>query len=250
MSEEANQLVGLVGSANASILREKGEVSRFINADPKLTLFPEASGKARLAADIVAMKPTIGVEMLRFAKSDDGGCTSPACILRIYNVLRSLSSLKGIEYYSVSRKRMRIFYEDAYIVDSAEEKKRQPDPADASVPDQSRLLCFFRDSSFGEYVCSIDYGKEGNTISMRMQNLTKIWYLFVPIIDPDNMLSYMLIIPADEGILFYGVSAIKGDDALGIAVSKADSLYNRLVALYNWFLESLNQVSGKPKSGK
>jgi hypothetical protein len=156
----------------------------------------------------------------------------------MYNRMRSISLLKGIEYYSVSRKRMRIFYEDAYAINTPGEKKKIPDPLVTEIPATSTVYCYFKDSSFGEYTCSMEYSMEGDSISIRMRNLTQVWYFMIPLIKPGKMLSYFLIIPIENMILFYGFFCIKGEDTFGLAESKADSLYNRIKALYNWFVES------------
>jgi hypothetical protein len=234
-SEQTDKLSLLVGETNAAQLAVKGEISRYLDSSATLTLFPNRAGKQAMIDTVKAINPTICVEIAKLSTNARNGCPDSACMIDIYNTLRAISTLKGIEYYSASRKRMRIFYEDAFIVNTPGEKKRIEDSAEKEIPATSNLFCFLKDSSFGEYVCSIEYGKEADSISMKMQNLTKIWYLFIPIIEPNNMLTYIIIIPLDKGMLFYGFSAIKGDDVFGIAKSRADSLYNRLIALYNWF---------------
>jgi hypothetical protein len=233
--EELYGLETLITGENIALLVKKAEISRLVTEDGKLLLFPAVPRMREMSAQVSAMKPTIGYEILKLAKIPERGCGRPSCILEIYNLLRAISTLKGIEYYSASRKRMRIFYEDARVVDSADSRNPLPDPHDETIPDKSTIFGFFKDSSFGEYVCSIEYERAGPSVSMRMQNVTQIWYLFFPIIEPNKMLSYILIIPTDSGILFYGFSCIKGQDSFGIAASRADSLYNRLIALYNWF---------------
>jgi hypothetical protein len=234
--EQADKIAQYLGEANARELRAKGEVSKYLDASSTLALYPNRPEKDAMAKSIRQMNPTIGIEVLKFRAFSEKGCAAgQSSMLGIYNTLRSLSTLKGIEYYSASRKRMRIFYEDAYAVNNPTEKKRIEIKQSTQIERASSLYCYFRDSSFGEYVCAIDYETDEDSISMNMKNLTEIWYLFVSIIKPLDMTSRIIIIPVDDGILFYGLSAIRGDDPFGIAKSKADSLYNRLVALYNWF---------------
>ncbi len=240
-SAQTDSLSSLVGDANARELASRGEISRYLDSSATLALYPARPERGAIIESIKAMNPTIGVEILKLMPMPGIAKTDSASMLRIYNSLRALGTLKGIEYYSASRKRMRIFYEDAYIIDNRTDKKRIADAKASAVEAKSNLLCFFKDSSFGEYVCSIDYSADAASIFMDMQNLTEIWYLFVKIIEPKNMKSRIVVIPVEDGILFYGLSAVRGDDPFGIAKSKSDSLYNRLIALYNWFDSRMRQ---------
>jgi hypothetical protein len=238
VSGAEDQLEALVGKENKALLLGKGEVSHILKGDSNLLLFPALPERSGMQEAISTMKPNAGVEIQKLIVLSNPGCKDAACILAMYNRIRAISTLKGIEYYSATRKRMRIFYEDAYVIDSETDTKRKSDPIVSEIPEKSRLLCFLSDSSFGQYICSIDYEKSASSISMRMRNLTQIWYLFIPIINPGNMQSYILLTPIDAGILFYGFSCIKGDDPMGIGQSRADSIYNRLIALFNWFQAS------------
>jgi hypothetical protein len=232
-AQENDKIASIVGNDELALLREKGEISRVFTGNDGPRMFPALPSlkerKHEIEATVESMNPTLGVEILIVSAGADDA------MLSTYNILRSVSTLKGIEYYSATRKRMRIFYEDAYVIASPDDRKRHADPLVIEIPKTERILSFMKDSSFGEYVCSIDYTHTDDAISMEMRNLTRIWYLFIPIIDPENMLTCMIVIPAGDRTLFYGISLIKGDDVFGIAKSRSDSLYNRLKALYDWF---------------
>jgi hypothetical protein len=143
--------------------------------------------------------------------------------------------MKGIEYYSASRKRMRIFYHDAYVITSPEEKTKIVDPLVNSIPEKSDLYAYLEDSSFGHYICHVEYEYDGEAFIMEMQNLTQIWYTIIPLIKPHKLKSYTIIIPLGEEILFYGFSCLRAVNLFGMARGRIDSLYNRIKAVYNWF---------------
>jgi hypothetical protein len=239
LSGNPGSISSIIDNSLYTLLKEKGEVSRTVKKNGTLTLIPSNAFKEKITGELTSINPTISVEILILAHTNSDAGSGKYDALRVYNVLRSISSLKGIEYYSASRKRMRIFYEDAYVVNNPTDKLKIPDPKVAEIPDQSSLFGFLKDSSFGEYVCSIDYLRSGDTIALRMENLTQMWYFVLPAIDPHGMLSYILIIPGDSEILFYGVSSINSDKNMFIAEQKSDSLYNRLKALYNWLEKSI-----------
>lgn len=220
----------------ARILEADGEITRIIKKGENLTLVPETDNRKRMEEEIKKMNPLIGVEILilHTSKKTDIAET-PEHNLLLYNTLRSISTLKGIRYYSASRKRMRIFYHDAYVIETPASRKRIPDPLVKTIPANDRLYAFFKDSSFGDYTCEIEYSSNERCHFMKMENLTLIWYLFIPIIDPHNLRSYIIMIPEGNHILFYGFSCLESSNPFGIAEGRIESLTNRIKAIYNWF---------------
>jgi len=234
----------IIGNENLKILTQKGEISRIFRAGENLELLPNISAKEQIKKDIKDIKPSIGVELLLFYKLDENNKEKSEILLSIYNILRSISTLKGIQYYSATRKRMRIFYHDAYVIESPNNRKKTDDPEFSdNIPVRSGLYASFKDSSFGEYTCFVEYLSDGNSITMKIENITQIWYLILPAVSQRNLKSYVIIIPYDEHILFYGLSYLKALNFFGILDSRSDSLYNRVVAISDWFKTEFKKYS-------
>jgi hypothetical protein len=225
-----------ISKETAETLVQQGEISTVIKKGENLNLLPAVSKKKEIEEEIKEMDPLIGVEILILHSSMKKNIhEAEEYKLLLYNTLRSISTLKGIQYYSASRKRMRIFYHDAYVIDSPKTKKRMQDPLVDTIIETDRIYAFFKDSSFGDYTCGIDYAVDDECYFMKMENLTLIWYIIFPIIDPRNLRSYIIIIPAENHLLFYGYSCLDSTNLFGIAESRIESLYNRIKAIYNWF---------------
>ncbi len=149
--------------------------------------------------------------------------------------------MEGLEYYSASRERMRIFYEESYVVDGPERRNRISDPFVTEVPREDRIYAFQKDSSFGENVQKIDYLRSDGEILLSMENTTTMVYKFVPLVTPGNLKTFILIRPdSDEGVIeFYGNLGIRVPALFGLQERARDSFYNRVVALYGWFVREL-----------
>jgi len=122
-------LRGLVPEDTAARLRSGVELRRVFKDRDGLALFPDLPMRARERQRVDDLEPTVGVEFLVLYK--------PAAAvdeLAAYNALRSVSRLKGIEYFSATRGRMRVFFEDASFVDGPESSTRVPDPIADQVP--------------------------------------------------------------------------------------------------------------------
>jgi hypothetical protein len=185
------------------------------------------------------VEPTIGVELLLLF--DPGIPNMLAEMqesdyhLRIYNVLRSISTLKGIEYYSASRQRMRTFFYDAYVIDSPDNRETRNDPLVSSIPSNSTVYTYMKDSSLGNYVAQIRYHYHYDYFSMSIRNHTLLRRLIFPMVQPEKLNMFVLIVPQGSRLLFYGLSYVNASNIFGIADKKTASFYNRLLALFNWF---------------
>jgi hypothetical protein len=157
----------------------------------------------------------------------------------IYNALHAVSSLKGIEYFSVSRGHEATLFQDAQFVDSAAGAVRLPDPRLDAAPQDGfaeRRFASFDDASFGRYVVEVAYeGREGSFV-LSMQNVGTIRKLLIPFVRPRELLSTIVVMPLEDRIVVYGFSCVHALNVFGLAERiGAESFSNRLAALMRWF---------------
>ncbi len=193
---------------------------------------PTHAAATAIADDITAEKPDVVVEALfiwkkPFAAKDE--------TLLAYNVLRAVGTLEGIEYYSASRKKMRLFYEKSYRIGGLRDKTRIPDAAVASVPASETLYVFQKDLSFGENVNRYDYRAGTDWIALETTNETAMGYGIVPVAGAGKVKTRILAIRCDEGILFWVCSSAKATVVPGVRGKLQDSFGNRAEAVFNWF---------------
>ena len=153
--ENSIAILKYINKECSDILYSEGEVSSIIRHKELPILIPEIDAKERIINEIKEIDQTIGVEILLLFKTNNDFFNDPSGrdngnLVTLYNILQSISSLKGIEYYSASRERMRIFYHDAYVIDSPEKKVKRDDPVMYNIPGESVLFAYFKDSSFGK----------------------------------------------------------------------------------------------------
>ncbi len=228
-----------------SELYHTGKTSRFYfeNENPSLYL-PNTSLSDLTAADLMKMDPNIGVETIYLFKAPEISATGKD-MLFLYNLLRNLRSLEGIEYYSASRERMRTFFKDFYTIDGPEERNPVPDQFVDKVPREATLYAFQEDLTFGKSVSRLLYRYEKPFISLSITNCTKLRYLLIPLIQEEAMKMHLLIYVMDGYIMFYGNCAVSTLDFPSLLKKKKESFSNRIEAMYTWFhsqySEHLNQ---------
>jgi hypothetical protein len=179
----------------------------------------------------------VGTEVLSVYRNEAVDFDSPESRLQIYNILRSMSTMKGIQYYSASRERMRTLFAESYVVDGPDAEKRLPDPVTREIPAYSKLYVVQEDLTFGKNIYATEFRYSGDYFLLESTNLTTMHYFFFPMVKPENSVTLILLIPAGEQLLFYGAIGAHTMRLLGLARSREDSFYNRLKAIYGWFTE-------------
>jgi hypothetical protein len=229
------ELSGLFASADSAQLARTGELTSTFKENGAPRFLPHLAQAEEVRQGVANLKPMFGVEVCfvhKAVRKTDGETERRG----IFRTLSAISTLKGLEYYSVSRKRMRELFIEAYRVSAPEKRDRQPDLVeDGPVPAYRLIHTFQNDSTFGENFFSVAYRSAGGAFSMTMQNTNKIWYGIIPLIDPGNLVYYIIVYPAGDYLLFYSLVCVNGANPFGIMESKTESFYNRIKALDGWF---------------
>jgi hypothetical protein len=211
-----------------------GELTKFYREEVSLHFAPEISISAIIGDQLDVLKPTLGVEVLFLLPVSKSAITNPSFEIWLYNSLCSVSTMEGMKYYSASRDRMRLLFEESYVLDSAEDRNRIADPQFDTIPDKYTMFAFQKDLSFGKNIQHISYTKIGDTILMSMRNVTTMFYGIIPLIPPGNMAMTLMVHPLDSGLLFYGNTGLRVTVIPGIEKKSQNSFYNRIKALYSW----------------
>lgn len=169
------------------------------------------------------------------------GQNSPENTMKILeNILKSISGLEGITYFSNSRKEERLLYKRVFCVSDAESKTPVPDPTDKDINGLS-VLVLQEDLTFGENLYRFSYLKDGNQIALFYENDTTLELMFLDVIDPHNMKNVLLVEDLGDEILFYGLVRTNYISFPGLKKKIDASLSSRLDAMYKWFISAYDK---------
>jgi hypothetical protein len=216
-------------------LLEEGSLKHFFSDEVELTIAPEVPGLQNTRSALEAMEPKIGVEALFLLRDRIEGDTEAERELALYNIFRGVSTMEGIEYYSASRERMRIFYEESFAITDPDSREPIPDPTVEEVPATDRIFVYQEDSSFGRNVYTVEFVRREDAYIMSMTNLTRMYYGILPVVAPENLEIHLTVVETEEGYLFYGACGVWVISLFGLEDRAKDSFYNRIEALYRWF---------------
>lgn len=231
------QLSQLVPDAAVRARLAEAGIQRALGRGAAPRLAPALPNRAAVAAAITAVDVTYGTEVLRLLRGSGAACDWPA----LYNHLRAVSTLQGIDYFSASRGYYRTLYKRSHAIVGPADRTPQPDPVASSVPRRSALFMEQEDSSFGNNVYQAEYRFDGVSIAMLVRNLTFMWWSILPLVAEGDFRSVVVVTPTDQGLLFYAAAAIHAADLDFIREQAQTSLGNRLDALERWLRRRLAQ---------
>lgn len=180
-------------------------------------------------------KPSYLTESLYYIEKPKGSTGSDMEL--ISQIVQSISTLKGIEYYSNTAGETKVLYTDVYIIDNVKNKKALPDNEKGEVNNREIYTCFV-DASFGECFYKVNYKKKDNELSMIITLVEPIKFGFITAIKADNLVICIDILDKGDYLLMY-LNAKVNYPSLSIFDSRIrSSLQARVDALYDWFVAS------------
>jgi len=229
-------------------LIEIGELLQFHPSQMDTQLLPDTPLSASIGKQMGEADLNIGIEMLRFM------CNSwfPSAYrnapinerqLTLYNILRSISTLQGLTYYSASRDEFRTLFEESWAIASLRKSREAlPDPIVDDIIPLDTILIHQKDKSFGNNQSKVTYRVVGRDMSIAIENLTPMRYKgLVRVVNPGNMQIRIIVIPVQEGLLVYGAMAAETLNVKSFLKRAQSSFTNRIIAITQWYLSRINE---------
>jgi len=237
----------LVDQGMAASLRAASEpVTELQMKNPDPRLMPRHEELRHFVRETFrGLEPNVLVETLSLYRRQ-GSSTgwSPDEQAGLFNQLLAISSLTGIQYYSESRKAMRIFYESSTVIDDPAKKKPLPDPAFAVCPDSLSLYARQKDLTFGDNIYRFEYHTGSDIIFFMQENLSSMNLSIIPAIGKNKFRTVMAVIDAGDSLLIYSAAMAKAASLPGMGDRIGASFTNRVKAILKWFVGRADRVFG------
>lgn len=175
-------------------------------------------------------------ETLFLYKKADNGESEQEEISDISEILRSVSRLEGLEYYSNSRNKMRTLYRKSYVVESEENRIRQDDPREGSA-DGLSIVVVQEDLTFGEYAYQYRYRQTGDTVAFFSTNIDSLFYGIFRIIRSGNLRIALVVHDLGDYLLVYNLTRADFLAVPGMEKKLNASFSSRADAVYTWFID-------------
>jgi hypothetical protein len=160
----------------------------------------------------------------------------------LFNKLVAISSLAGIQYYSESRKAMRVFYEASHAIDGPSSKNPRPDPEFEGLPASFSMFALQTDLTFGENAYRYDYSTGPGIIIFMQENMTPMSYGVIQAVGKNKFRSVVAVIDAGDSLLIYAAAMAKTVSVPGMGNRIGSSFSNRAQAVLEWFSLRADEV--------
>ncbi len=152
----------------------------------------------------------------------------------ISQIMRSVSSMEGIEYYSNSEKKMKTLYFQSYTVDNLKDKNRIADKVEGSA-DNLSIYAFQEDGSFGDNYYQIDYHQRENEVSMVIRLVEPLKYGLITAVKANNLVFNIDVLDKGDYLVMY-IGAKVRFPAISLLENKLNKSFgSRITALHDWF---------------
>ncbi|MGN0729465.1 DUF6675 family protein [Treponema sp.] len=224
----------ILGSENFEILKSQGkiQVNIFKPEKAEFQLLPETMLAGKIAEELNSsadeeIPSLIGENVYLIPKGNIG-------LDKASEILRSVSKMQGMQYYSNGEKKWTTLYHDAYCIAGPQDRTRVDDKTDGSA-DGLVQYCLLNDNSLGKSNYEVSYFQTENEISMKLVNTTPVYYKFLKAVKPGNIHINLVMTICDDYIVVY-MNVKASFFSLGVVEKRMKkSLLNRLDAIFTWF---------------
>ena len=166
--------------------------------------------------------------------------------VRLYNILRSISTQKGLTYIShMAGDKPTVLFKDSYMISNPDKKNsRIDDPVSTEVPSTYSCYAYQKDNRFGSNVYSVKYTINDGDFLMDISNYTTMKYMGISCVDKNALHMYLEVVETEEGFVLFTNALVSGREpqvkVLFITVDLPSAFLRRTTALANWFEERVN----------
>jgi hypothetical protein len=166
--------------------------------------------------------------------------------LRLFNELSRIHSLSGVTYYSESRNKTTILFDDVFRVAAPGSHVPLPELRFDSVPEKLCMTVHVKDANFGSTWYSITIGTGPTSIAITMENAKPLGFFILRAFDSGGVRMRFTVVPVDEGLLVSGVCVANPSSTAAAMVDMFSAIQKRVQAVEGWVVK---RVEAKPGEG-
>jgi hypothetical protein len=232
-------LEDILGAQTASELQKDHRLFRMLYKEDnyKLLYYPKTElGKQALSAWKQENPPAFVGELLYLIDKR----TLNNDIDRASLVMRAISTMEGIKYYSNTRRKIETLYPFCYMIDDPVKKNRIPDVL--GVVENKQYYFYQKDNSLGTCVYAINFAQTDTELSILATNLDSLKVFFITGVKERNLQIYISISDTGSDFLMYVLvqSIIPPITIIENIMTKSFS--SRADALSEWFKDNYQKT--------
>lgn len=240
---ENDKVKGMVSESIYERLIKEGSIADYrYEATEKFALLPNSVYSEGLHRTMIKKEPGNfpytyeGLHLIKKAdllKQGNSGKTT-ITLEDISKVVRSLSTMEGMKYYSTTRNKEMVLFKRCYMIAGADDKTQVPDQNTGNADGQISY-CLQDDSSFGVNTYRLTYHQNEDSLWCNFTILDKMGIGPFRPIHPGKMIINILVTDCGDDILLYLCTDTDCLKLPGIKGQITKSMIARMTAVYEWF---------------
>lgn len=214
-------------------------VFRLAKERPGLHYIPDVPLAARINSRFNKIEPDVTVEAFFRVPYPDDMPEGPDRDLILYNIVREVSEISGVQYWSRTKKKFRVLFDDVYMID--ENRNPVEDSFVDKIPSYDSFGIHMDEANLGRDYYLAEYNYDGNDMSFSLTNTSNISFL-LRVVGQEDMQIDLLLMPLDNEIIIYGYCGVKlaNPGFVNRLMDPYSSFFRRLYAMNIWFYNSLH----------
>ncbi len=168
-----------------------------------------------------------------------GASFSNADRLVLFNKLLKIESLSGVTYYSETRKKITVLFDNVFRVEKP--GSRDPVPAQnfETLPPLYQMTVHIKDVNFGSTWYALTIELNSSSIVITLENVKPLGIMMIRAFDTSGIRMRFMAIPVDEGLLVSGVCAANPSGTALHFVDMFSAIQKRVMAVEGWVLKQV-----------
>jgi hypothetical protein len=154
--------------------------------------------------------------------------------LDLLNNLTQIETIAGVTYYSETRKKTTVLFDDVYRVAAAGSTKALPSLHFEKLPESLSFIAHIHDVNFGSTWYSISIMNAHDSIMLTLANAKPLAYLLMKAFDKNALVMRFIFFPVNEGLLAIGLCAAAPGKTVSSVVDVYSALEKRINAVQGW----------------
>ncbi|MHB0855649.1 MAG: DUF6675 family protein [Rectinema subterraneum] len=154
--------------------------------------------------------------------------------LDLVNNLAQIETIAGVTYYSETRKKTTVLFDDVYRVAAAGSSKALPSLHFEKLPESLSFIAHIQDVNFGSTWYSISIENARDSVMLTLTNARPLAYFVIKAFDKNALVMQFMIFPVDEGLLAIGLCSATPGKTVSSIVDVYSALEKRINAVQGW----------------
>lgn|SRR5574344_116963 len=238
----AFSLEDILDAHTIDLLKQKGRLEKsYYNQDNvKLSLTPNTPLAKKAIQFWPASKDApvyIAEELFLLDKKNLGsGDPSRVSIDNASKIIRSISKMEGMQYYSHKDKKIKTLYDQCYCIKGPKDRTKVPDDIYGNAEGKI-MYCMQDDNSFGKTNYRLEYHQTEEETSAGFVCTTPIYMGIIKAIDTDNLRISLVITDCGDNLVVYMIVKARFPALSMFEDTMNESFGSRLDAIYKWFIK-------------